>query len=67
MTNTGEIIRECRRKSGMTITEVAEASGRACSTVTNAENRPNCKFDVFESIINAMGYEIEIFPLEETK
>ena len=63
--NTGEIIRFCRSKSGMTLQEVALRCGVNAATISNMEHNSNCKVETFDRVLNARGYDIEVLPIDE--
>lgn len=64
MTDTGEIIRMCRKSLKWSRSKLSDASGISVQTIINVERQSNCKFDTFEKLIEAMGYEIEILRKE---
>lgn len=61
-TDTGEIIKMCRKSLNWSRPRLSEKSGVSLDTVINVERHNNCKFSTFEKLIEAMGYEIEILP-----
>ena len=65
MTDTGEIIRMCRKRLGWAKAYLSEKSGISVNTITYAERNMDCKVSVFEKLLDAMGYEIEILMKEE--
>ena len=64
MTDTGEIVRMCRKSLKWSRPKLSNASGLSLQTIINVERQNNCKFDTFEKLIEAMGYELEILPKE---
>ena len=64
MTDTGEMIRLCRKKLHWTRAKLSEASGVGVHTILNVERNPDCKVSTFERLIEAMGYEMEILRKE---
>ena len=67
MTDTGQIVRMLRKNKGWTIAELAFRSGISANTVTNVERGSNCTILVFDSLIEAMGYELEILKKDDDK
>lgn len=65
MTDTGQIVRMLRKSKGWTILELAHRSGLSPNTISNVERGSNCTILVFDSLVEAMGYEIEILPVNE--
>ena len=64
MTDTGEMIRLCRKKLNWSRPKLSEASGVGVHTILNVERNPDCKVSKFERLIEAMGYEMEILRKE---
>jgi hypothetical protein len=64
MTDTGEIIKMCRKSLNWSRPKLSRAAGILLDTVINVERHNNCKFSTFEKLIEAMGYEIEILRKE---
>ena len=64
MTDTGEIVRMCRKSLKWSRPKLSNASGLSLQTIINVERQNNCKFDTFEKLIEAMGYELGILPKE---
>lgn len=64
MTDTGEIIRMCRKKLNWTMVKLSDVSGVGVHTIQNVERNPDCKVSTFERLIEAMGYDLEILPKE---
>lgn len=60
MTNTGEILRACRRQKGLTCSQLARKANFHRPTLYQLESTRNCTVKTFETLLNAMGYEIEI-------
>ena len=63
-TDTGEMVRLCRKSLQWSRPKLSDASGISLQTIINVERQSNCKFDTFEKLIEAMGYEIEILRKE---
>lgn len=66
-TDTGEMVRLCRKSLKWSRPKLSDASGISVQTIINVERQSNCKFDTFEKLIEAMGYEIEILPTEQRR
>ena len=65
MTDTGQIVRMLRKSKGWTIAELAFRSGLSPNTISNVERGSNCTILVFDSLVEAMGYELEILKRDE--
>lgn len=65
MTDTGQIVKMLRKSKGWTIPELAHRSGLSPNTISNVERGSNCTILVFDSLVEAMGYEIEVLPVNE--
>lgn len=65
MTDTGEIIRLCRYKYGWSRRRLAERSGVPYNTIVTVERRGDCRVSTFERLLDAMGYEMEVFRKEK--
>ena len=65
MTDTGQIVKMLRKSMGWTVPQLAEKAGISANTVANVERGSNCTILVFDSLVEAMGYEIEILPVNE--
>ena len=66
-TDTGEIIKTCRKSLNWSRPKLSKEAGISLDTVINVERHNNCKFSTFEKLIEAMGYEIEIIPSEQRR
>lgn len=66
-TDTGEMVRMCRKSLKWSRPKLSRESGISEQTIINVERQSNCKFDTFEKLIEAMGYEIEILPTEQRR
>lgn len=60
MTDTGEIVRACRLQKGWNCSQLARKSKIHRPMIYQVENSRNCTVKTFETLLNAMGYEIEI-------
>ena len=65
MTDTGEIIRMCRKRLGWSKAYLGEKAGVSAGIIAYTERHTDCKMSVFEKLLDAMGYEIEILMKEE--
>ena len=65
MINAGEIIRMCRNSLSWSQTYLSEKSNISVAKIRYAEAHTDCKVSVFEKLLDAMGYEVEIFAKEE--
>lgn len=65
MINTGEIIKACRKYRKMSQAELVRASGLAKQTVSHVESTKSCTVATFVRLLNGMGFDIEIMPIEE--
>ena len=64
MTDTGEMIKMCRKKLKWTRPMLSEVSGIGVNTILSVERNSDCKVSTFEKLLEAMGYELEILPKE---
>lgn len=64
MTDTGEMVKMCRKKLKWTRPVLSEASGIGVNTILSVERNSDCKVSTFERLLEAMGYELEILPKE---
>ena len=60
MTDTGQIVKMLRKSMGWTVAELAEKAGISANTVANVERGSNCTILVFDSLVEAMRYELEV-------
>jgi transcriptional regulator with XRE-family HTH domain len=59
------ILRDIRREQKMTICELADRSGLHRNTVQRVETGGGVSLANFESMLSALGYEIEIMGLNK--
>ena len=60
-TGAGAILRDCRKKGGVSQRDLAERSGVASTTICNIEiGNVNPRFDTLEILLNALGYKITV-------
>ena len=62
MTDTGEMVKMCRKKLKWTRPRLSEISGIGVNTIVSVESNSDCKVSTFERLLEAMGYELEILP-----
>ena len=60
MTDTGQIVKMLRTSNGWSQRDLAEESGVSPNTIANVERGSNCTVLILESLVEAMGYELEI-------
>lgn len=65
MTDTGQIVKMLRKSKGWTILELAHRSGLSPNTISNVERGSNCTILAFDSLVEAMGYELEILKKDD--
>lgn len=64
MIDTGEIVLMCRKGLHWTRPKLSEISGVGVPTILSVERNSDCKVSTFETLLEAMGYEIEIMRKE---
>lgn len=64
MSDAGDIIRECRKRRGMSAVKLSEIIGVTPQTISRIENGTDPTFSRMEEIMNALGYYIIIRPKE---
>ena len=64
MINVGEMVKACREREHLTLEEVSLRSGVHTATISKVEHSANCRTETLEKILNAMGYELEVVPME---
>ena len=67
MIHVGRIIKECRAFRKMTQKELAEASNISRQSIWHIENGAGTNIFTFEALLNAMGFKIDIAPVDEWK
>lgn len=61
MIDVGEILKLCRKHSGMSIVALSAESSVSASTIKEIENGSrDCRIGTFEKLLEAMGYELEV-------
>ena len=65
MIDTGEIIKACRKYRKISQAELVRASGLAKQTVSHVESTKSCTVATFVRLLNGMGFDIEVIPIEE--
>lgn len=61
--NTAEIVKEARRRKGLTMKQLADLSGVSQPTIWNIEHERNTpSMDTMLAIMRAMDYEIIFVP-----
>lgn len=60
MTDTGQMIKMCRKKLKWTRPRLSEVSGIGVNTILSVERNSDCRVSTFEKLLEAMGYELEI-------
>ena len=61
MLNTAEIIKAMRAQKGWSIRQLARESGTSSATIYHLEhNNHQCTLWTFESLLDSMGYRLEI-------
>lgn len=67
MTDTGAIVRMLRNRLKWSRMKLSDKSGVQVATISSVENKTDCRLSTFEKLIEAMGYEIEIYPKEKRR
>ena len=65
MIDTGEMMKACRKFRKMSQAELVRASGTPKQTVSCVEKTKSCNVATFVRLLNSMGFDIEIIPIEE--
>lgn len=65
MIDTGEMIKACRKFRKMSQAELSRSSGVPKQTVNRVESTKSCTVATFVRLLNSMGFDIEIMPIEE--
>lgn len=64
MTNVSKTIKELRNLRHLTQVQLADKAGISRQTVWNVERRNATTVYTFERLLNAMGFGLDIVPLE---
>ena len=65
MIDTAEILETCLRHRKISKKKLADISGKDKKIVYNIANGCECKVSTFETLLNAMGYELEVMEIEK--
>lgn len=66
MIDVAEVIKLCRKHSGMSIVALSAESSVSASTIKEIENGSrDCRIKTFEKLLEAMGYELEVLRNDE--
>lgn len=66
MINTGKVIRQLRKKQGMTQSQLAEKAYLSTTAVGQFEKRDGGLVETFNKLLKALGYELVIMKIHPT-
>ena len=65
MIDTAKTLKKCMKARKLSQKELMKVSGYHHRTVANILKGNGCRFDTFETLMNAMGYELKIVDVKK--